>query len=65
MSKIGGRKFIYCNEWDGDSNISIKNLEKLLLSLKKKYGANAHIAFDAGHNNVQVMIQPSKSQEEK
>lgn len=48
---------IYCEEWDGDEPITLKKLGKLIPKLRDKYGDAAIVKFDAGHNNVSVMIQ--------
>jgi hypothetical protein len=48
---------MYCDEWDGSAEITLEELEVLLSQLKEKYG-KAKIRFDAGHNNVSVLITP-------
>lgn len=50
----------YCDEWDGDAAIPLDKLAELIEKLKEKYGAKATIYFDAGANNVSVMVKPTK-----
>ncbi len=45
-----------CVEIDGDSVITLTELEKLIPQLKNKYGDNAAVRFDAGYNNVICLI---------
>lgn len=51
---------ISLDEWDADGEMKLSDLEKLIVQWKKKYGANAIITFDAGYNNVEAEITPSK-----
>lgn len=39
---------------------ALADLEKLLPTLKVKYGAKAVLLFDAGYNNISVDVVPSK-----
>ncbi|RDJ35299.1 MAG: hypothetical protein DWQ19_10820 [Crenarchaeota archaeon] len=56
---------IYVDEWDGNLQISLSDLEKLIPELKNKYGAKSLLSFDAGYNNVSVVIVPSKKKIKK
>lgn len=47
--------------WDGDDSVSIKELEEIVTRIKKEYGANSRIYFDAGHSNIEVLVAPSKN----
>lgn len=49
-------------KWDGDDTITLARLAELVPSLQKKYGKNAKICFDAGHNNVSIGVEPTKKQ---
>ncbi len=51
---------IYCDEIDGDKPISLSKLSELIKILQEKYGKHAVLRFDAGYNNVEVMIRPAK-----
>ena len=52
-------------EIDGDSNITLPKLQKLIPKLQAKYGKNAKLSFYAGYNNVEVCIEPSKKIDEE
>lgn len=58
-------KAIYVNEINGDSKIKLSKLYDLIPVLQKKYGKHAEIEFDAGYNNVQVIVYPTKKRETK
>lgn len=63
MNKLtkASEKEYFCDEFDNMiPRISLKQLEELLPKLKKRYGANAKLKFDAGYNNVCVLVEPSK-----
>ena len=45
---------------NGDEKMKVKDLIKKLEAVAKKYGANSEIVFDAGYNNVSVLVYPSK-----
>lgn len=49
-------------ELDGDGQIRLDQLAKLIPTLQKRYGARAVIVFDAGYNNVSVKCYPTKEQ---
>jgi hypothetical protein len=46
-------------------SVSIKKLKEKLTELENKYGTNSILHFDAGYNNVEVEIFPSKSPRSK
>ena len=46
----------------GDNRITLEELRLLIPKLQKKYGKRATIRFDAGYNNVQVVVAPTKKQ---
>jgi len=48
------------SEWYGDNPISLEDLKNLIPQLQKKYGKRAIVRFDAGYNNVSVMVKPTK-----
>ena len=50
---------VYCEEWNGNEPISLKELKKLIPVLMKKYGADSVINFETGYNDVTVEIAPS------
>jgi len=59
MSQSSNTKIVdICGASDHQLNDLIAELEKL----KKKYGAKTIISFDAGYNNVEILIHPSKKQ---
>jgi hypothetical protein len=47
---------VYLKEIDGDGQISLEELRLLIPVLQEKYGKDAKVSFDAGHNNVSAMI---------
>lgn len=49
-------------EIDGDDPITLQELADLIPILQKKYGKHVVIRFDAGYNNVSVMVEPTKKQ---
>jgi hypothetical protein len=51
-----------CEEWNGDDSISLSQLAKLIPVLQEKYGVKSRVRFDAGYNNVSVMITPTSRQ---
>ncbi len=51
---------IYLGEWCGDDPVSLEDLTKLIPQLQKKFGKRAIVRFDAGYNNVSVVIKPTK-----
>ena len=55
---------IDCKELDGDGIWRLDQLLLLIPQLQKKYGKNNLIRFDAGYNNVQVKITPTKKVKE-
>jgi hypothetical protein len=52
--------FTDCPEWSGDKAIKLNELLQLVKALQKKYGKDAKIMFNAGHNNVMVLICATK-----
>ena len=51
---------IDCPEIYGDGLITLEELAKLVPVMQKKYGKRAVLCFDAGWNNVESTIIPSK-----
>ena len=51
---------MFCDEWNGDIPIRLDALAALVEELQRKYGQFATISFDAGANNVSVMIHPTQ-----
>jgi hypothetical protein len=45
---------------DGDGVVTLSGLLELIPRLQQKYGKHAQLSFDAGYNNVSVVIKPSK-----
>jgi hypothetical protein len=54
---------MFCDEWNGDALMPLNELAGLIVDLQKKYGENACLRFDAGANNVMVLIHPTKEVE--
>lgn len=52
---------VLLDELDADKPIKLRDLIALLEGAITKYGKEAIVKFDAGHNNIDVKIQPSKS----
>lgn len=46
----------------GDVGIALNVLEEILPRLMEKYGKHAVMIFDAGANNVQVQMIPTRAQ---
>jgi hypothetical protein len=51
---------LYIDTLDGDEKHKISDFIERLQELQKKYGMKSKIYFDAGHNNVSVMVEPSR-----
>lgn len=45
---------------DGKQWIPVDNLIEALLKVKQRYGAKAEVQFDAGYNNIEASVIPSK-----
>jgi hypothetical protein len=56
---------IDCKEWDGDEDIPLDRLAQLIPELQHRYGKKALVRLNAGANNVQVEILPTKVQRQK
>lgn len=46
--------------WDGNTDITLEELAKIIPRLQKKYGKHAILCMDAGYNNVSALIKPTK-----
>jgi hypothetical protein len=60
MTEPTAAPYVDCPEWVGDATMSLAELEAMIPRLKARYGARAVVRFDAGANNVSVMVRPSK-----
>lgn len=58
-------KAVDVKEFDGDGTIKLSALYELIPKLQKKYGKHAELEFDAGYNNVQVIVYPTKKEKIK
>lgn len=55
----------YCKELESfQAVICLEDLVKLLPNLQKKYGKKAQLIFDAGANNISVLVMPTKKVKE-
>lgn len=51
-------------EWNGDGSFTLEQMAKMIPTLQKKYGKRAIVWFDAGFNNIEVKIHPTKKVKE-
>ena len=49
---------------DMDRDWPIGELVRYLIDVQLKYGKGATVRFDAGHNNVEMFVTPSKKVKE-
>lgn len=62
MDRQIGEIYLNDDKFDGDGPITLQELLLKIPELQKKYGKYAVIRFDAGYNNVNIVVKPTKKQ---